>query len=107
MGRTHLLVLAFGSALCCMSAPTVAQQPENALASLSFLVGDWQGEGGREPGQGTGDFSFQPDLQRRVLVRQERSALSGYRDQACLRPHGLDGCLLGGARPAVESHVLR
>ena len=63
MGRTHLLVLAFGSALCCMSAPTVAQQPENPLASLNFLVGDWQGEGGREPGQGTGDFSFQPDLQ--------------------------------------------
>ena len=73
MGRTHLLVLAFGSALCCMSVPTVAQQPESALASLNFLVGDWQGEGGREPGQGTGDFSFQPDLQRRVLVRRNEA----------------------------------
>src|SRR5947208_11479479 len=107
MGRTHLLVLAFGSALCCMSVPTVAQQPESALASLNFLVGDWQGEGGREPGQGTGDFSFQPDLQRPRPRAQERSALCGYLDQACLRPHGLDGCLLGGAWPAVESHVLR
>ena len=35
-----------------------------------FLVGNWAGEGGGEPGQGTGTFSFSPDLQGKILVRK-------------------------------------
>jgi hypothetical protein len=34
-----------------------------------FLVGRWVGEGGGQPGQGTGAFSFTPDLQGKILVR--------------------------------------
>jgi hypothetical protein len=35
-----------------------------------FLVGNWAGEGGGQPGQGSGAFSFSPDLQGTILVRR-------------------------------------
>ena len=35
-----------------------------------FLVGNWTGEGGGQPGQGTGAFSFSPELQGKILVRK-------------------------------------
>ena len=35
-----------------------------------FLVGNWAGEGGGQPGQGSGAFSFAPDLQGKILVRK-------------------------------------
>jgi len=37
-----------------------------------FLLGEWVGAGGGEPGQGSGDLSFQFDLQEQVLVRRNR-----------------------------------
>ena len=62
-----------------------------------FLVGNWAGEGGGQPGQGTGTFSFSRELQGKILVRKsfaEYPAANGkpasrhddllvvYRDQA-------------------------
>jgi hypothetical protein len=38
-----------------------------------FLIGEWVGEGGGQPGQGSGEFSFLPDLQGKVLVRKNRA----------------------------------
>jgi hypothetical protein len=35
-----------------------------------FLVGRWTGEGTGQRGQGSGDFSFTPDLQGTVLIRR-------------------------------------
>ncbi len=40
-----------------------------------FLVGNWAGEGGGQPGQGSGAFSFAPDLQGKILVRKSFSDL--------------------------------
>jgi hypothetical protein len=38
---------------------------------LQFLIGDWAGEGGGQPGQASaGSFSFTPELQGAVLVRR-------------------------------------
>jgi hypothetical protein len=37
---------------------------------VKFLVGNWTGEGSGQPGQGTGKFSFTPDLQGKVLIRK-------------------------------------
>jgi hypothetical protein len=66
-----------------------------------FLVGHWVGEGSGEPGKGTGEFTFAPDLAGHVLVRKnfaEYPAANGkpasrhddlmivYRDEAT---HGL------------------
>jgi hypothetical protein len=38
-----------------------------------FLIGQWTGEGGGEPGKGLGEFSFAWDLQKKVLVRKNRA----------------------------------
>jgi hypothetical protein len=35
-----------------------------------FLIGEWVGEGGGEPGQGSAVFTFSPDLDNKVLVRR-------------------------------------
>jgi hypothetical protein len=39
-------------------------------APLSFLIGEWVGEGGGGPGQGSGGFSFLPEQNGNVLVRK-------------------------------------
>jgi len=38
-----------------------------------YYIGDWVGEGGGKPGQGSGGFSFYTDLQNSVLVRKNHS----------------------------------
>ena len=40
---------------------------------LLWLIGDWTGAGGGQPGQGSGDFSFHQDLQGQVLIRKSFS----------------------------------
>jgi hypothetical protein len=40
---------------------------------LQFLVGRWVGEGGGTPGQATGAFTFETDLQGAVLVRKSNA----------------------------------
>ncbi len=35
-----------------------------------FLIGEWVGEGGGTPGQGSGLLTFRFDLQRQVLLRE-------------------------------------
>ena len=37
---------------------------------VQFLAGHWTGDGGGEPGRGSGSFSFAPDLQGKILVRK-------------------------------------
>ena len=37
---------------------------------LEFLIGQWAGQGAGQPGAGAGKFSFEPDLQGRILVRK-------------------------------------
>ena len=83
----------------------IAGQPAAPAAPdwgpLQFLIGTWSGEGGGQPGQGAGAFTFAPDLQGTVLVRRnfaEFPAANGkpasrhddlmvvYRDEAS---HGL------------------
>lgn len=55
------------------AAPASATPAGSPLASLDFLVGSWRGEGGGQPGQGGGWFTFKPDLGGRVLVRRSHS----------------------------------
>jgi thioredoxin-related protein len=39
----------------------------------NFLMGEWKGEGGGDPGQGTGTFSFAPDLDYTILTRKNHT----------------------------------
>jgi hypothetical protein len=52
-----------------------AQKSDNRWAPLAFLIGEWTGEGGGGPGQGTGGFSFLPDQDGKILIRKN---LAGY-----------------------------
>jgi len=56
--------------VCLNAAP--ADKP-SGWGPVEYLVGDWTGEGGGAPGQGSGSFSFQPDLQGKILVRRNRA----------------------------------
>jgi hypothetical protein len=44
--------------------------PHDAWGPYKFLVGSWSAEGHGEPGQGKGAFSFQFELDGKVLVRR-------------------------------------
>jgi hypothetical protein len=48
-------------------------KPDNRWAPLSFLIGDWTGEGGGGPGLGAGGFSFRTDQGGTVLIRKNRA----------------------------------
>lgn len=54
------------------SIPGNAQQ-KDAWANWSWLMGGWEGEGGGQPGQGSGSFSFKTDLDGKILVRKSHS----------------------------------
>lgn len=38
-----------------------------------FLLGEWQGDHGGDPGAGSGTFSFSFDLEENILVRKNRT----------------------------------
>lgn len=76
-------VLMAAIAAILLPASISAQQAKNldAWASWQFLVGEWVGEGGGEPGRGTGAFSFHLDLQGKVLVRRNRADYPPTKDR--------------------------
>ncbi len=51
-------------------APFLVPAAETDWGPLSFLIGEWAGDGGGQPGKGAGEFSFREDLQGKVLVRR-------------------------------------
>jgi hypothetical protein len=78
-----------------------------------YLVGDWVGEGGGRPGQGTGRFSFHWDLQKHVLARRnvaEFPAAQGrpasVHEDLMVIHHGDDGAMKAVYFDS-EGHVIR
>jgi len=71
--RLGLLAL-LGGLLC-------AQSSGDRWAPVSFLIGEWTGEGGGGPGQGSGGFSFLPDQGDTVLVRKNRADYPATKDK--------------------------
>src|ERR1019366_7193720 len=70
-GQSAGFLLSFGARLLLVLAMLVL--PLGAAEDwgpVQFLAGRWTGEGGGGPGQGAGSFSFEPDLQGKVLVRK-------------------------------------
>jgi hypothetical protein len=56
-----------------LSSPAQRKSDVGSWDSWRFLLGEWTGEGGGQPGQGTGTFSFNFDLQGKVLVRRNHA----------------------------------
>jgi len=63
-----------------------AQQskPEPDWSSMTFLIGDWVGEGGGKPGEGAGAASFNFDLQRKIIVRKNQSDYLATKDKPAI-----------------------
>jgi hypothetical protein len=61
-------------------------QPQPNLADrlepLHFLVGEWAGTGQGEPGTGSGEFTFEKDLDGKVLIRRSRTDYPRTKDRA-------------------------
>src|SRR5215475_5386829 len=70
-------VFAAALLVACAGAGQAQSGFEARWNGLVFLMGNWTGEGGGAPGQGTGNFSFQADLNGQVVVRRNSNQLSG------------------------------
>ncbi len=46
-----------------------------------FLIGEWKGEGSGDPGQGTGSFSFWPDLNENIIIRKNHTEYPASKDR--------------------------
>jgi hypothetical protein len=49
------------------------QQSVNQWEKWNYLIGEWVGEGNGQPGQGEGKFSFQKDLDGKILIRKNHT----------------------------------
>ena len=58
-----------------------ASKVDNRWAPLEFLIGEWTGEGGGGPGQGSGGFSFLPDQNGAILIRKNRADYPAANDR--------------------------
>ena len=74
--RLALLLLA-----CSFAFAQSASKPDDRWAPLAFLVGEWTGEGGGGPGQGSGGFSFLPDQDGKILIRKNRANYPASKDR--------------------------
>jgi len=59
-----------------------ATRERGEWGALQYLLGDWTGEGSGGPGQGAGSFSFQPDLQGKILVRKNHAEYPATKERA-------------------------
>ena len=67
--RITLLLIVFLN----MAIPSISQTQPSAWEKLNALTGDWVAEGGGQPGQGGGSFSFEYNLSNKILVRKNLS----------------------------------
>lgn len=63
----------FSLAVIFLTSLTGSAQNPDRWAQWHWLLGTWQGESDGAPGQGTGTFSLQPDLDGFVLVRKSHT----------------------------------
>jgi hypothetical protein len=81
----RVLLLTTVAGLLPVSIGSSAQETTSGWALFECLLGDWVGEGSGQPGQGTGEFSFHPDLQNRILVRRSYAAYPPTKDRPAFR----------------------
>jgi hypothetical protein len=80
-----LKTAAIVAALFFASATFAQQAPARNLDALKFLIGDWTGQGGGDPGQGKGGFSIRADLQGKILVRKSYAEYPATKDRQAYR----------------------
>lgn len=86
MSRTvPRLLLAFITGLLVWAGASNGEEKRSDWSLLESLIGDWVGEGTGQPGQGTGEFSFHPDLQNRILLRRNYAAYPPTKERPAFR----------------------
>src|ERR1700730_12988350 len=104
--------------LLLLVTPILFAQPspqlDNRWAPLTFLIGEWTGEGGGGPGQGSVSFSFLPDQDGKILVRKNRADYPASKDRPAFSHTDLmvvykekGGAKLGDIYYNIETQVLR
>jgi len=65
--------------------PSIASAQPTGIADdwgpWVFLMGQWEGDVGGQPGQGAGEFSFYFDLDGKVMVRKSRADFPATKDR--------------------------
>jgi hypothetical protein len=88
------------------------QTPKPDWTPYQFLIGEWVGEGGGMPGQGTGGFTFTLDLQNQILIRRNFADYPATKDKPASRHDDLMVIHQSGDAPAKadywdnEGHVI-
>jgi hypothetical protein len=89
MNIMHDRKLLLGTILCGLvaSVPSFSQPslPQANWDEWKFLMGEWVGEGGGGPGQGSGGFTYSLDLQKRILVRNNYAEYPATNDRPAFR----------------------
>ena len=75
MRTALLLIVAF------VTLAQTSSKPDDRWAPLAFLIGEWTGDGGGGPGQGSGRFSFLPDQDGKILIRKNRADYPASKDR--------------------------
>ena len=68
-----VLTLLLASLLLPSSLPAQQAKSVDDWGPWVFLMGQWVGEGGGQPGEGVGEFAFYFDLDGKVMVRKNRA----------------------------------
>jgi len=67
-----------------LAAIPLAAQPSPPMpdwTAWKFVLGEWVGDGSGAPGEGTGGFSFAPDLGGQILVRHSHAEYPATKDR--------------------------
>jgi hypothetical protein len=86
---TRALVLLALTGFLPLAVAARAQESTKAWTPFEYLLGDWVGEGGGQPGQGSGGFTFLPDLQNHILVRKNYAAYPATKDRPAFKHEDL------------------
>jgi hypothetical protein len=91
-----------------------AQQtvPVEWSAKWRLLLGSWHAAGKGNPGEGAGEFSFQFDLQKRVIVRRSHTDYAASADRPAFTHDDLMIIYASGSQSRAdyydnEGHVIR
>ncbi len=98
---------ALALALLCLLVPRPARVAPavDPWAGWRFLIGEWEGTGGGQPGEaGGGGFRFAPDLDGRVLVRRSYAEYAATAGRPAFRHDDL--MLVYRESPGAESRAL-
>ncbi len=106
--HASILALLLAPALLAQPAPSKA----DPFAPVSFLVGDWTGEGDGKPGQSLGAATYRFELDGKVLVRRSYADVPAANGRPASRHEDLMSLFVeGGVLKAFyldsEEHVIR